>query len=219
MSDWRPPVGMTPQAHPRTNAGLPMEGIRDLLDKVDRTKRELDEATNRLLKSAGISVSPAGMTIASSLTVTGDLAVPNGSILNAWLESPIDAASFFATVSNFDPPTSSFGTVVTETLTVPADRSRAIVIANGAWAMKNTTADTATQIHGRVRIAGVAGPTDDEWSEALRRDTGNASYSRTVSGLVAGDTVAVELQCETGADFGADVNNFATVSGVVLWLR
>ena len=219
MSDWRPPAGMTPQAYPRTNSGLPLEGVRDLLDEVRRIQRELREATNGLLKSAGISVSPSGMTIGSSLTVLGDLAVPNGSITNDALESPIDAASFFQTTSGFDPGTGSFATVVTESLTVPENRSRAIIVASGAWAVRNTTASTATQIHGRLRIAGVGGPVDDEWSEPLRRDTGVTSYSRTVTGLAAGGTVDIDVQVYAGADFSADADNYATASGVVLWLR
>lgn len=209
MSEWTPPSSATPQDFP----AQPRDGVQRMVQEVRKIELEIRDRFNNLLKNAGIRVEPG------KLIIEGDLEVPNGAIKNDYLESPIDAASFFETVSGFDPGTTSFATVVTESLTVPADRSRALVVANGAWAVKNTTASTATQIHGRVRIGGTAGPTDDEWSEPLRRDTGNGSYTRTVTGLTPGATVDVEVQVYAGADFTADANNFATVSGVVLWLR
>ncbi|KGM17178.1 hypothetical protein [Actinotalea fermentans] len=171
------------------------------------------DGLNHLLQSAGIRVEPG------KLIIEGDLEVPNGSIRNDFLESPIEARSFFDTASGFDPAVSSFQVEASVTLTVPADRTKAIVIANGGYGIRNTTPSTGTMIHGRCSIGGYAGPVDSAYSEPGRRDTGAPSYAITVPSLTPGDTLTVELQCYGSADFVADADNFATLTGVVLWLR
>ncbi len=74
-------------------------------------------------------------------------------------------------------------------------------------------------IHGRCSIGGYAGPVDSAYSEPGRRDTGPRPTRSPSPSLTPGDTLTVELQCYGSADFVADADNFATLTGVVLWLR
>lgn len=188
MSDWRPPAGMTPQAHPRTNAGLPLEGIRDLLDRIDRTKRELNEATNRLLMSAGISVSPAGMVIDSSLTVNGDLAVPNGSITNEALANPVTFAGNSGSLTSTVPP-DAWATACSADLVVPEWAGSGVVLAVGSVA--GTTGASGGSLYGAISIAGDVGGTTARYVALNDSDTLPISHQLTFA--PGGTTVSVDM--------------------------
>lgn len=68
-SEWSGPAPVA-QQYPANEPS----SVRRLLDMIADVKREAREATSNLLSTAGIVVTRAGMRIASSLTVEGDLA-------------------------------------------------------------------------------------------------------------------------------------------------
>lgn len=122
-------------------------GIGLLLDKIKGIETNLREVTSNLLRTAGIYLSPAGMTIDSNLTLTGTLtateviqtaalvpgavtvsklgagavtapAIADGSVGYAALANPVAPGVVYGTASNFALGT-TWATLLTSTITVP----------------------------------------------------------------------------------------------------
>ena len=140
MSEWTPPSSSD-------FPGQPTDGIDALLRKVERTKRELDDATNNLLKAAGISVGPEGLTIDSELLVTGatriegTLSLPAGIIDNDALANPIIFDGTWNEADNFAIPTTATE-IVSASFVVPAGFTRMKFEAIGSAQVGNTSAGT-----------------------------------------------------------------------------
>lgn len=200
------------------------DGIDALLMRVEAIKRELRDATNGLLKAAGISVTPTGMTINSALNVTGDLnatgnttvggtmnvtgdavfsgdlAVPNGSITNAALTSPTlpDARKAGSGTSSVMVTTTK-GPFAIITYPVPAGFTKAQVIATSTLQASNSTA-IETVINGDagelVFTDGTSGNATNAHTAVLTGLTGGSSFTvRTDAYSAAGTTVCYIVTC------------------------
>jgi len=164
-----------------------------------------DDALIRRVQELERAVRELGPSVAASVrTIVAALVKPD---------------TFGETATGFDPITGAWGTVATATLTVPEGFTAAVVTATCYARIINTTASTYTQIHTRVLIDAQPGPSDDEWSDAGRSDTAGNTYSDTLTGLTPGATFGVSCQAYAGADFTADADNKAVISGTVLWVR
>jgi len=193
--------------------------------------RYMERQANRAANASPFSRSGTGVTGENELTVDGALIVtghmevggtlslPAGIIDNDALANPVEVDDFNHTETGFDPITGTGATVSAVTLTVPEGFTQAVVTAVAYVAIRNTTPSTSTQIHAWAMVAGFGGPTDDERSDPGVRSTTLAVFSTRVDGLTGGGTFTVAAQAYAGADFAADANNVATISGTVLWLR
>lgn len=132
-------------------------------------RRQMNDLTGSILKSAGIDVSPDGMTINSALdvlgsldvsgpasfggntdisgtlavtgnaTFSGDLAVPNGSITNDALQNPLAYRAGIANNESLVIGTTE-ATVTQFTITVPAGFTSALVVASAQLGVFNSSA-------------------------------------------------------------------------------
>lgn len=201
-------------------------------------RRQMNDLTGSILKSAGIDVAPDGMTINSALDVlgsldvngpmtvtgdavfSGDLAVPNGSITNDALANPILPEPISGTGSGFATAASAWETKASDTLVTPAGFTRALVIANGGMTLTNTTGLAARSFVARTVIGSSTGfqVRVSNIDVSMIASTG-ANHTALISGLTEGATFTVGTQVFTNAAWPGDSNNQAGVNGVVLWLR
>jgi hypothetical protein len=155
MSEWTPP-GASSSDFP----SQPTSGIDALLRRVDSIKRELDDATNNLLKSAGMSVEPGRLTVNSELLVTGatriegTLSLPAGIIDNEALASPVTFAGNTGSLLTTPPP-ATWTIAASAPLTVPAWAGSGVVLATG-W-VQGQTGGAASALYGYITIAGDGG--------------------------------------------------------------
>lgn len=173
-----------------------------------RRSQEQDRAIREIVPSIADSFGPVIADLQAKQAALADL-----------IASVVGVGDFDHTVTGFDPVISTWATVSSVTLTVPAGFTQAVVTAVAYAAIRNTTPSTATQIHCRALVAGSGGPVDDEASNPGVRSTALSVFPTRVTGLTAGGTFTVAAQAYAGADFTADANNVGTISGTVLWLR
>ena len=215
MSEWSVPSGMTPQDNPRQ----PKDGIGDLIGRFQAFKIEVRDKFNNLLKAAGIHVEPDLVRFTGAVRIEGTLDLPAGIIGNDALTSPVVPANFYERADGWATANNTFEVKVTETLTVPAGFTQAIVTAS-AWATAtNSSAATAVMYIGPV-INGSPGPSD--YLNGILPSTsasGQASQYSLVTGLVSGGSLTISGGVRTGSAWDAAAGNIAIVSGVVLWLR
>jgi hypothetical protein len=224
----------TPQQFPKNEPN----GIRALLDKIDRIALQAKESTSNLLRTAGIRVSPTGMFIDSSLTVdgsldttgdttiggalavTGTLSLPAGIIGNAALTSPVMPQAVYFETQNFALSHTSASTFTSSTVTVPAGFTSAVVSVVGRLFAINPNAgadylSAVTKIDGTggVSVPLLVGPSGGSGINV-------SPFSRVLTGLTPGGTFVLALMGNSNiADWAADAANIAEVSGTILWFR
>lgn len=244
--------GRTPQSteFPRTET----DGVRRLIGDVKRVATDAREATSNLLRTAGITLTETLMTFANNVrvegtltstgsanidgsmvvggtmnvtgdaTFSGDLAVPNGSITNAALQSPVsfDSAKTFAGGTSLNLLTTE-QTFCSVSFTVPAGYTRVLVQGQGSIGVVNPTA-VVDSVAGRVYIDH---PNASPASGARRWQSATANADAAVSPVHAADftvaggqsiTVRLTAQGGTSTSWGATPGG-ATLSAFVLFSR
>jgi hypothetical protein len=201
-------------------------------------RRQINDLAGSILKSAGIDVSPDGMTINSALdvlgalevsgtlNVTGDavfagnLAVPNGSISNDALENPILPGIITGSGSGFGMAGGGYESKAAATLTVPDGFTQALVLANGGVSIANTSGQDGRTIDSRVLIGGSGGFVNSARNVGISIiGTVATNHSALLTGLTDGQTLTVAVQATVSSAWAASGINSAGVNGVVLWLR
>lgn len=186
------------------------------------------------LRSAGITVSPAGMTVNSSLDVdgtlnvagdavfSGDLSVPNGSIKNAFLESPVVTDRGFSDADGFG-LTTTRTTLASFSVTVPAGYTQALVIADGVIFALNPTA-SVDYLYARVYIDS---PVLNTWGRELLSMMGpnNGSAALAVNkqarltGLTGGQVITCRLTGYTAFAPMSAAANGTSINAVLIFTR
>lgn len=222
-NQWTPPRPPTSSEFPRQ----PTDGIDALLLKIEGIKRELSDATNGLLRAAGIGVSPDGMRIDSGLTVTGNtriegtLDLPAGIIGNEALSNPVVPGVFYESADGWATPGSAtYGARATATITVPAGFTSCVVIAD-AWASaENSQPDSTSELRIRPNINGLPGASNIIRGIASGSlGSGQSLNSRLLTGLTPGGTFPVSTEVRTLNVWAAGSSNIAVISGTLLWFR
>lgn len=162
------------------------EPYADLVGRLVKLRQDINDLTGSILRSAGIRVTPEGMTIESALDVlgsldvsgqlattgattiggtlnvtgdavfSGNLAVPNGSITNDALQNPV---RFYADFSDVGSPINLANTEVELTrltFSVPTGFTQVFVVGYGSIGVVNPTAAIAS-VAGRIYIDTPAG--------------------------------------------------------------
>jgi hypothetical protein len=206
-------------------------GIRKLLDKITALERQIKESTSNLLRTAGIYLSPTGMTIDSNLALTGTLSLPAGIIGNDALTSPVVPQSVFGSVSNFAltarHPVTTADVISTTTITVPAGVTSAVVtVLSRVFAINNNSTGGTNGAGSDYLYAqtGIAGFLDT----CLPLSTGGSGgsninispFAKVLTGLTPGGTFTITIgACSDYLNWAASASNLATVSGNILWFR
>lgn len=221
------------------------EPYADLVARLVKLRQDVNDLTGSILRSAGIRVSPEGMTIESALDVlgsldvsgtmavggtmnvtgdavfSGDLAVPNGSITNAALENPVAFDSGKAiSAGNSMNLTVAEQTFCSLSFVVPVGYTRALVQGQGSIGVVNPMT-VISSVAGRVYIDH---PNADPAFGARRWQSSNPGTDAAVSPVHAGDftvaggdtiTVRLTVQGGTSTSWGATPGG-ATLSATVL---
>lgn len=167
------------------------EAFSDLVHQLVSIKRELNDATSSLLRTAGIRVRPEGMTIERALEVlgsldvsgdldvtgsatfsgdttiggnaaiTGTLSLPAGIIDNEALASPVRMGSNWAYDEGFAIPTATWTSVANATIEIPQGFTRLQFTAVGMVNGRNSTASTQNMYVRVIRQINDTGPVFD----------------------------------------------------------
>lgn len=212
------------------------EPFADLVEKIRAMQGQLNDVASAVLRSAGISVSPEGMTVdralevlgslevagdatftgdttiggnttisgatgvSGTLSVTGDavflgdLAVPNGSITNDALASPLVIVAAAPATSSGWAVGTGMAAMASSSIPVPAGFSRATVV---AWANMHFM-DSAPN-GGWVR-ATIQGSSGAEMGGLANLQLGqSASHTHALTGLSGG---SLSVSCDVRASVG-----------------
>ena len=226
------PRGPNLQGPRRQNSPEP---YADLVARLVRLHRDLNDVSGSLLRSAGIRVSPDGMNIESALNVlgaldvsgtlnvtgdavfSGDLAVPNGSISNEALQNPIEEGAIGYSASAFTVPTSA-AAVATRTMNIPAGFTQAsvmVVVSFGVW---NPTT-TAGYFYGRATIDGTSGAGLPALVQPSGYGTVTTSAIRTLDSLTPGGQITVSATCNGPSGWGAAASNVVNIDAIAIFRR
>jgi len=136
------------------------EPFADLVTRLKGLQRELGDVTNAVLRSAGIRVSPEGMSVESALAVLGaldvsgdatfsgdmriegTLSLPAGIIDNEALANPLELGANFGAASGFGLTGGSWVEVTSASITIPAGFTRLQFVAAGMVNAVNSTGGT-----------------------------------------------------------------------------
>jgi hypothetical protein len=213
----------TPQASQFAPTSRGLDALFDRLARVEVLLRQLTGAN--ILSAADVFASKTGLTIAGELLVTGamrvqgTLSLPAGIIDNDALAQPVVPSAFNSSSSGFAMG-GAWETKAQVALAVPDGFSRAVVLANSAARVANTSGLAARSVWGRTVIGGFAGfQTETAGVNASIIGSVTSNHTMLLTGLTAGAQLVVATQVFTSAAWAADVNNSAGVNGVVFWLR
>lgn len=168
---------------------------------LERTVKEL--AASNPFAPMGMTPNPNGVTFGGSVLINGNLSVPNGSISNAALASPVVSVSGFQDAEAFTIPKTD-ANVASFNFTVPAGYTKADITALGAaYAYNaNTTADF---VYARVYIDYPGGSTyGRRLIIPVTANGGSGSLAPNkqvhVEGLTGGQTITCRLvmTCDNG---------------------
>jgi len=153
-----------------------------------------------------------------NVNINGNLSVPNGSITNAALQSPLSPVAFHADANNFALSNGANVPIVTQTITVPAGYTKAVVNATASLSAANSTAATDTLYCG-ILVNG-SGP---GYSGRVGVQPGVAANPSRAAGVLLtslGSSFTIQATASTNvANWPADVNNNANLDGTVIFLR
>jgi len=232
VDEWSPGTAQSSD-FPRTET----DGIKALIARLSGLATDVRESTGNLLRTAGIYITTAGMRIASSLKVEGDLestgsarfggalnvtgdavfsgnlAVPNGSITNDQLASPlVIVGAAPATVSGWAVSTTSEAKA-SSVISVPAGFSRAAVV---AWANMHFMDTSANGGWLRATIAGNGGA---EMGGLANLQLGqSASHAIGLTGL-SGGTIGVSCDVRASAATAGMSGRIAQINAVAFFQR
>lgn len=158
------------------------------------------------------------LNVTGDTVIGGDLTMPNGSIQSAWLANLVSPQSVWkGTTANFG-LTVAWSTLVTQTLTVPADVNAVQVIGFVRLVATNTTA-SKDYLYSDFDIAGLscggfATPVDPG-------DPGTSfcSFARTMTGLTPGSTFTLTASGSTSFASWSSTDNVCQISASVTWYR
>lgn len=202
----------------------PASGIEALFQRLERIEKQVAELTGaNILGPAGLVVDPNGLTIGSSLLVTGNtriegtLSLPAGIIDNDALASPVVPAPFKIKTNTWA-TTGATETQATATLTVPAGFTKAVVTATvTANVYNSSTLPLLLAVYPVINgVVGEPGEVDYGTSRIGRV---SATLSELVTGLTGGGTFTVRADVNSQTAQPAKTVNVATVNGTVLWVR
>jgi len=226
------------QAAASGGAGLHVDGATgDLV-----ADRGQFRSLNYVPGSAGWALTPAGdqelhgnttiggnTSIGGTLAVTGTLSLPAGIINNAALASPVAAQYIFLDVMNFGLTAGTFVTKATQTITVPAGFSQAVVqvVAKVGVTNPHTTGGLdglgGDFIYCLPRIGAVNGHVFGAIIPGAAAGGSGfdiTALSTILTGLTGGGTFVVDVQGAVSfANMAANADNEASVSGTIEWLR
>lgn len=159
-----------------------------------------------------------GSATLGNTTITGNLTIPNGSISNAALASPLSPLAFHADAQNFALGNGANLPIITQTINVPAGFTQAVVNVTASISAANSTAATDTLYCGC--LVGGSGP---GYSGRVGVSPGSAANPSKAAGvLLTGLGSSFTIQCtgSTGvAPWPANANNNANLDGTVIFLR
>lgn len=165
-----------------------------------------------------------GWAMDSDQAAFGELILRPGSIGNDSLTNPVLPASVWETASNFTVDT-SWTTVITKNLTVPAGFTSAVISAKGrVTAFMNQ--DSVDDIDYLYAVLTVAGNSSDYYPLAVS-DNGGSGTNQVfrdvvLTGLTGGGTVTLALQASTGFETWTSPSspgNIAKLGASVQWYR
>lgn len=200
----------------------PTNGFDALLDRIVNLERRISAIPNNLLSSAGLSVSPDGLTVDSELLVTGStriegtLDLPAGIIGNDALTSPVEAGSgSFAEVAFGVSPTKVAR--ATGTIAVPDGFTQALLFMLVTAGAFNDTA-TPDYLITEALVNG-AGSRDlahlalgGQWA------AGTTGRARILTGL--GSTISIGVNVWTATEtWSASASSRAACEALVVFLR
>lgn len=181
-----------------------------LVRKVQELERRVNElVAHDVLRAAGVETEKDLIRILGSLIVTGDLSVPNGSINNDALASPVTGATGTGSASSVTLTTTT-GVYAPVTFTVPSGFTRAQVMGVSAMYAGGLVASIL-----QCRIAGSDGPEMYAFTNAAYANAA-ASNARSLSGLTPGGTFAVSSVAKTST---GSTTAYLITSASVLFLR
>ena len=201
-----------------TQRGL--DALFGRIETIERMLRAMSGAN--ILGAADIKVDKLGMTVASRLTVLGDmviggtLSLPNGIIDNDALSAPTDAGSVGAGQSAFALGASPV-TLAPQAITVPVGFSRAIVQCTADVSSVNGSG-AGGYLYAAASIAGISGA---ETYTFVANGVGagiSATSIRSLTGL-SGGTIAVAARVRAAAAWPGNPGNLATVNAIAVFLR
>lgn len=153
-----------------------------------------------------------------NVNINGNLSVPNGSITNAALSNPLSPVAFHADASNFALSNGPNVPIVTQTITVPAGYTQAVVNATASLSAANSTGATDTLYCG-ILVNG-SGP---GYSGRVGVQPGVAANPSRAAGVLLtslGSSFTIQATASTFvANWPANVNNNANLDGTVIFLR
>jgi len=224
------------------------EPFADLVAKIQAMQRELGDLTSSLLRSAGISVSPEGMTINRALEVLGQmnvqgdldvsggavfsgdmriegtLSLPAGIIDNEALASPLRYVSAFGNSEGFAVPSSGETSQAIFTVQVPPGFTKASFIAEGAAGIHNMTG-VPNYAYLRVRASYPGGASNFGTRNNVDIQVG---HTRTLSALLVrqvpvsltgGDLLTFYVTMFADTAVPATLGNFASTAALVTFTR
>jgi hypothetical protein len=225
-------MGATPQL-PRDDLVKWMKGIESQISL-------LHERMNNPLANTGLTVPSAGVvecdgtfnvvgsqSVSGDLSISGTLELPNGSVNNAALVNPIVPNVVNQVATNFAIPASSWTTIVTNTVTVPAGFTQLLALATGmAFVVNPNTTGGSNGTGGDIVECrmGIGGTYGMGAGVSISGSNGQTSCPAAVAvlltGLTPGGTVTLVTQATTGFQaFAANGSNQANLCAQLLWLR
>ncbi|WP_427130294.1 hypothetical protein [Pseudarthrobacter sp. S9] len=165
-----------------------------------------------------LSTADGSATFAGSVTINGNLSVPNGSIGNAALQNPISPLATHAGANSFGLATGANVQLLSTTISVPAGFTQALVFATATLHAYNNNAG-ADDAYESVFINGTSVGASSQVTAAAGASTSlPASGTLLVTGL--GASFAVVVKCSSGANaWASSANNFINLDVMTIFLR
>lgn len=194
------------------------DAITQMLDVIQRQKRELDEMRNNLLATAGISVEPDQVRFTGAVRIEGTLSLPAGIIDNDALANPIATVTSQSGLNNYAITTT---TTVRETVsfTVPAGFTKAHVISIAtAMGYNNSGGYDALYVQSVVR--GVQGGELFTGASVGQSVGVSNPFFENLTGLTGGDVITVSVATRTSFNtWTATTANQANIYASITYTR
>lgn len=221
MDEWSTPTTSDTPHGPR-------DGVQELLARLTKAIRDAEDMRNNLLKTAGLSVSEAGLTIGSELLVTGNtriegtLSLPAGIIDNEALANPITLLSDVASESGLSMPAATLTDYSEATVVVPAGFNAATALCVTTMVILNDTASTqyitlqsrvtasSGEVWGGSQIVAVAAGFQGSLVAIMNRTLGTVAEGTNVTGYA---------RAWASAAIGVHVDNYVGTEVVVTFFR
>lgn len=157
------------------------------------------------------------MNVTGDAVFSGNLAVPNGSITNAALASPVSSAIAAPGTSMgwaVNGGSGVFQTKASTSIPVPAGYSRALVFASASATYQSPSSSNRFDI--RAGILGEYGAQLINLANLV--GSSSVSHTRSLTGLNGG-AITLECQVATAVNEAAQAANTATVTGFAIFFR